>query len=132
MEILSSRVLIRPSDPAASRRFYHDVLGLAIYREFGDPASPSTVFFLGNGLLEISGTSEDIDPRGVSLWMQVRNLAAEQKRLTEAGASILRAPKQEFWGLIEMWIADPDGIKIVLVEIPDDHPLRRDQRNLTT
>ncbi|PRZ42870.1 putative enzyme related to lactoylglutathione lyase [Antricoccus suffuscus] len=132
MEILSSRVLIRPSDPAASRRFYRDVLGLAIYREFGDPASPSMVFFLGNGLLEVSGTKEDIDPRGVSLWLQVRDVAAEQQRLTDAGVQILRAPKQEFWGLIEMWIADPDGIKIVIVQIPDDHPLRRDQRNLTS
>jgi hypothetical protein len=30
--------------------------------------------------------------------------------------------------LIEMWIEDPDGIRIVLVEVPADHPLRRDQR----
>jgi hypothetical protein len=27
-----------------------------------------------------------------------------------------------------MWIEDPDGVRIVLVEVPDDHPLRRDQR----
>jgi hypothetical protein len=27
-----------------------------------------------------------------------------------------------------MWIADPDGTRIVLVEIPADHPLRRDPR----
>jgi len=31
-------------------------------------------------------------------------------------------------GLIEMWIADPDGVRIVLVQVPDDHLLRRDQR----
>jgi hypothetical protein len=30
--------------------------------------------------------------------------------------------------LIEMWIEDPDGIPVVLVEVPPDHPLRRDQR----
>jgi hypothetical protein len=29
---------------------------------------------------------------------------------------------------VEMWIADPDGVPIVLVEVPEDHPLRRDQR----
>jgi hypothetical protein len=33
---------------------------------------------------------------------------------------------------MEMWIADPDGVRIVLVEVPDDHPLRRDQRDLAT
>jgi hypothetical protein len=25
-----------------------------------------------------------------------------------------------------MWIEDPDGVRIVLVEITADHPLRRD------
>jgi hypothetical protein len=28
-----------------------------------------------------------------------------------------------------MWIQDPDGIQIVLVEVPADHPLRRDRRH---
>jgi hypothetical protein len=26
------------------------------------------------------------------------------------------------------WIEDPDGVRIVLVEVPADHPLRRDLR----
>jgi hypothetical protein len=34
----------------------------------------------------------------------------------------------EPWGLTEMWIEDPDGVPIVLVEVPADHPLRRDPR----
>ena len=46
MEPLSSRILLRPSDPAKSQAFYRDVLGLAVYREFGDPESPGIVFFL--------------------------------------------------------------------------------------
>lgn len=29
-----------------------------------------------------------------------------------------------------MWIADPDGVHIVLVEVPEDHPLRRDSRGV--
>jgi hypothetical protein len=33
--------------------------------------------------------------------------------------------------LIEMWVEDPDGIQIVLVEVPADHPLRRDLRALS-
>jgi hypothetical protein len=28
-----------------------------------------------------------------------------------------------------MWIEDPDGIRIVLVEVPADHLLRRDPRS---
>jgi hypothetical protein len=27
-----------------------------------------------------------------------------------------------------MWVEDPDGVPIVLVEVPADHPLRRDHR----
>jgi hypothetical protein len=30
-----------------------------------------------------------------------------------------------------MWIEDPDGVRIVLVEVPADHPLRSDQRSPT-
>jgi hypothetical protein len=33
MEVLNSRVLLRPTDPERSRAFYRDTLGLAIYRE---------------------------------------------------------------------------------------------------
>ena len=51
MEVLSSRILLRPADPGRSRRFYRDVLGLAVYREFGPAADPGTVLFLGQGYL---------------------------------------------------------------------------------
>jgi predicted enzyme related to lactoylglutathione lyase len=127
MEVLSSRILLRPSDPARSRAFYGDVLGLAVYREFGPPESPGVVFFLGNGLLEVSGQS-DQPPVGLALWLQVRNVAGEHDRLAAAGVPIIRPPRQEPWGLVEMWIEDPDGVRIALVEVPADHPLRRDQR----
>jgi catechol 2,3-dioxygenase-like lactoylglutathione lyase family enzyme len=72
MEVLSSRILLRPSDSGRSQTFYRDVLGLAVYREFGPPERPGVVFFLGNGLLEVSGTSEE-PPVGLALWLQVRN-----------------------------------------------------------
>ena len=40
MDVLSSRTLLRPSEPSRSHRFYRDTLGLAIYREFGSPDAP--------------------------------------------------------------------------------------------
>ncbi len=127
MEVLSSRVLLRPADPARSRRFYGETLGLAVAREFGSPDHPGVVYFLGSGLLEVSGQSDD-PPRGLSLWLQVRNIAHEYERLTAAAVPVRRRPQQEPWGLVEMWIEDPDGVPIVLVEVPADHALRRDQR----
>ena len=127
MDVLSSRVLLRPVDPARSQAFYRDVLGLAVYREFGPPEYPGVVFFLGNGLLEVSGLGDE-PPRGMALWVQVRDAAAEVERLRAAGTTVLRDPHTEPWGLVEAWIADPEGVRIVLVEVPADHPLRRDQR----
>jgi predicted enzyme related to lactoylglutathione lyase len=127
MEVLSSRILLRPSDLARSQAFYGDVLGLAVYREFGPPERPGVVFFLGSGLLEVSGQSEE-PPVGLALWVQVRNVSAEHERLATAGVTVTRPPRREPWGLVEMWIEDPDGLRIALVEVPDDHPLRRDTR----
>ena len=128
MDILSSRILLRPSDLDRSRRFYRDILGLAIYREFGRPDDPGLVFFLGPGLLEVSGHAAGPPGRSVMIWIQVRDIRAEHARLAAAAVRIIRAPATEPWGLIEMWIEDPDGIRIVLVEVPADHPLRRDPR----
>jgi catechol 2,3-dioxygenase-like lactoylglutathione lyase family enzyme len=129
VDVLSSRILLRPADLGRSRSFYRDVLGLAIYREFGDPADPDVVFFLGTGLLEVSGRSAGPPTRSVMIWLQVRDVHAEHERLAAAGVRIVRVPVIEPWGLVEMWIEDPDGVAIVLVEVPADHPLRHDQRS---
>ena len=128
MEVLSSRILIRPSDLDRSHRFYRDVLGLAVHREFGPPEHRGLVFFLGQGLLEVSGDAGGAHPGQMQIWLQVRDVHAEHDRLVAAGVTVTREPRQEPWGLIETWIEDPDGVRIVLVEIPADHPLRRDQR----
>jgi catechol 2,3-dioxygenase-like lactoylglutathione lyase family enzyme len=127
VEVLSSRVLLRPTDPDRSRAFYRDVVGLAVYREFGPPEHPGVVFFLGNGLLELSGQAEE-PPRGLVLWLQVRDLATEHDRLSGLGVPVVREPRLEPWGLREMTVEDPDGVRLILVEVPPDHPLRRDPR----
>jgi catechol 2,3-dioxygenase-like lactoylglutathione lyase family enzyme len=128
MEVLSSRILLRPVDLDRSRRFYRDALGLAVYREFGPAANPSVVFFLGQGLLEVSGHGLGPSEGPVMIWLQVRDVHAEHRRLAAAGVRVLREPADEPWGLTEMWIEDPDGVRIVLVEVPAGHPLRRDPR----
>jgi catechol 2,3-dioxygenase-like lactoylglutathione lyase family enzyme len=128
VDVLSSRILVRPQDLDRSRRFYRDVLGLAIYREFGPPEDPGVVFFLGPGLLEVSGHSAGPAGPSVMIWIQVRDVRAEHARLASAGVPVVREPAAELWGLTEMWIEDPDGIRIILVEVPADHPLRRDPR----
>ncbi|MGH3449956.1 MAG: VOC family protein [Haloechinothrix sp.] len=124
MEVLSSRVLLKPTDWERSRAFYAETLGLAIYREFPG----GTVFFLGHGFLEVVGRGRDGPGPDIALWLQVRDLPAVVSDLVEKGVPIDREPRREPWGLCEAWISDPDDTRIVLVEIPADHPLRVDTR----
>lgn len=125
MEVLSSRVLLRTSDPERSQQFYGETLGLAIFREFGSGASRGVVYFTGGGFLEVSGRSSAPPSPDVRLWLQVRDVDAAHDDLVAAGVDIIRPPVTEPWGLREMWIADPDGMRIGIIEVPDTHPLRR-------
>ncbi|GGW12028.1 glyoxalase [Streptomyces capoamus] len=124
VHVLSSRTLLQPTDPERSRAFYGEQLGLPVYREFGTGPARGTVYFLGGGFLEVSGRTDTPPSPAVRLWLQVADVTAAHEELRAKGVEILRPPQQEPWGLIEMWISDPDGTRIVLVEIPADHPLR--------
>lgn len=112
VNVVSSRVLVHPTDLERSRAFYRDVLGLAIYREFNTGgATYGTVFFLGGGFLELSGRSEvPPAPQPVQLWLQVPDVEQARQELAGRGAVIAREPVREPWGLVEMWLEDPDSI----------------------
>ncbi|MGW2781321.1 VOC family protein [Streptomyces populi] len=124
VHVLSSRTLLRPADPQRSRFFYGEQLGLAVHREFGTGPERGTVYFLGGGFLEVAGRSETPPSPALKLWLQVADMAVTREELAAAGVEVVREPVREPWGLIEMWIADPDGTEIVIVEVPADHPLR--------
>jgi len=123
MEVLSSRVLLSPADFARSRRWYGEVLGLRVYREFGAGGEVTgVVFFLGGGYLELSAAG---GPAPITLWLQVPDLDAEHERLVATNeVTIVTAPATMPWGLREMLIEDPDGVHLVLVEVPEGHPIR--------
>lgn len=127
MEILSSRILLRPSDYQATLTFYRDTLGLAIAREYGS----GTVFFAGQSLIEIAGHGGSDIASGAfpgALWLQVRDVYATQAELESRGVPIARTARQEPWGLHEMHVEAPDSVTLIFVQIPADHPLRRDRR----
>ena len=126
MEILSSRVILRPANYQRTLAFYRDQLGLAVAREY--PAG--TVFYAGQSLIEVAGHGAPAESPSFSgaIWLQVRDVRSAQEELAAAGVEIVRAATLEPWGLHEMWVADPDGVPIVVVQVPDAHPLRRDTR----
>jgi predicted enzyme related to lactoylglutathione lyase len=125
MEVLSSRVLVRPTDFERSFRFYAETLGLHIYREWSSGSARGVVFFLGGGFLELSGSSPTGASESVGLWLQARDVDGVGEELEEAGVDIIEPPTDKPWGLREMQAQDPDGLRIVIVEVPETHPLRR-------
>jgi hypothetical protein len=72
MEILASRMLIRPVDYQSSLRFYRDQLDLAIARDYG----AGTVFYAGQSLIELAGHGEP--SAGGTMWLQVRDVYATE------------------------------------------------------
>src|SRR6476469_7707615 len=73
MDILGSRVILRPADYQATLAFYRDGLGLAIAREYPG----GTVFFAGQSLIEVAahgGSGKSTTFEG-ALWLQVRDIS---------------------------------------------------------
>ena len=126
MDILSSRIILRPTDYARTLAFYRDGLGLAIAREYPG----GTVLFAGQSLIEVAahGGSGRAGAFDGAIWLQVRDVDDAAAELARNGIVVGRPPMLEPWGLREMWVRDPDGVAIVLVQIPAEHPIRRDPR----
>ena len=112
MEVLSSRILLSPRDLERSLRFYEQTLGLGVYREWGQGGGRAAVFFLGGGLLEVSGSSAEPESGAVRLFLQVRDLRATRERLAAQGVPIEQEPAVRPWGLVEMVARDPDGLAL--------------------
>lgn len=129
MEIVSSRSLLRPRDRSRTLDFYERVLELPIYREFGSHAARGVVFFLGGGFLEVSGEADEPSSDATQLWLQVRDLDAAHQHLVAHEVVVEEGPVTKPWGLYEMRVRDPDGRLLVFVEVPEEHPLRRDSRS---
>ena len=125
MDVLASRILLHPGDLRRSLRFYGETLGLAVFREWGSGSDRGAVFFLGAGLLEVSGASSEPPSGAVRLLLQVRDVRQAWRRLAAADVVIEEEPERKPWGLIEMVARDPDGLAIVIVEVPPQHPQRR-------
>jgi catechol 2,3-dioxygenase-like lactoylglutathione lyase family enzyme len=125
VDVLASRILLHPRDVERSLHFYGETLGLAVFREWGRGSDRGIVFFLGAGLLEVSGSAREPPSDSVRLLLQVRDVQREWRELVAAGVVIEDEPKRKPWGLIEMVARDPDGLAIVIVQVPPDHPQRR-------
>ena len=123
MEVLSSRVICHTEGLAGLRGLYEETLGLRIYREYGHGGRVSgVVYFLGGGFLEVAEASRASPP--LTPWLQVPDVSAEASRLEALGVEVIQGALPMPWGLVELWLRDPQGNELRLVEVPVDHPLR--------
>lgn len=119
------RTILRCRDLGVARRFWEGTLGLTVAREYGVAGEVTgVVLFAGGGFVELT-TGADATPTSAIVWLQVADVLAEEARLVAAGVTLDRPAERMPWGLVECWLSDPDGVRIVLVETPPDHPLRR-------
>ena len=125
MHVLQSRVLLQPESLDASVEFYERRLGLVRYREWGSRPHRGVVYFLGGGYLELSESGNGVRVSGLRLWLQVDDAGAARDELSAKGVVIAAEPERKPWGLIEFSVRDPDGLELVIIETPIDHPLRR-------
>jgi len=121
VDILSSRVIIHPVDLDRSRAFYEGVLELSIYRQWG----VGVAYFIGGGHLELSGGSARGLHGASTLWLQVPSLEGIEAQLRQQGVAIVKPAATMPWGLVELWIHDPDGNELRLIEVPESHPIRQ-------
>lgn len=129
MHVLAARVLLRPTDMDAAVDFYEHRVGLVRFREWGDAPHRGIVYFLGGAYLELTETPPDQPrpprPTGMRLWLQVDDVAEACAELAARGVDVAEPPERKPWGLIEAIVHDPDGLPLVIIETPLDHPLRR-------
>ena len=107
------------SDMERSRRFYRDVLGATVYREYGGTSCVLT--FLGNWLLLVTGGEPtqgkptvrfappaDPDTVGHEITIRVPDCQGAYETLKSRGAEFLSPPVD--WGMeIRCFFRDPDG-----------------------
>lgn len=119
-------------DPASERigaiaAFLRQVVGLRIFDEYGDgSAVVGVVYFLGGGFLELSIAHPSpgegvLDALAPGAGVKPGGDAPARPRRSPRGAGL----PQGLGGLIELPVADPDGHAVILVEVPEDHFLRR-------
>jgi len=124
VEVLGSRIMLNASDFSVSREFYETTIGLKIAREYGVGGRViGVVYFLGGGFLQLAQGDGPFTP-GLMMWWQVADVRAEEKRLRALDVTIVKPAERMPWGLDELWIHDPDGVEIRIIEVPPEHPLR--------
>jgi len=103
---------IRVRDLEAARRWYIDLLGMAL--EFEVPGRRTVALQDDAGLtLFLDETADEVAPDAVSLTFQVDDVEATYRRLSAHGVAFEAPPGKRFWGY-GAELRDPDGRLVML------------------
>lgn len=56
--------------------------------------------------------------------MQVRDVDALRRELEDSGVDIVEPPADKPWGLRETQVQDHDRVKLIIVQMPKEHPFQ--------
>ncbi|MFH5836263.1 VOC family protein [Proteiniclasticum sp. C24MP] len=122
MKFCWSTLKVKNLDESLS--FYEEVLGLRVKRRF--QAGPETqIAFLGEGetqieLIEVKGKNTTLVGPDISWGFQVDSLEKIMELLEKKGIEILEGPYSPNPTTSFLYILDPNGMKIQLVEMKNE------------
>ena len=100
-----SHVVLPVADPSKSRDWYVNNLGFELEFEREDVAAVKDTAGLTIFLQKSAGNSGG---ERITLTIQVENVDAKYKELSDNGVEFASAPKRQFWGY-GAEVLDPDG-----------------------
>ena len=103
---------IAARDPDAIRSFYAELFNW----EIGDGPIMRIVPGVGGPEPGPGGHIRQSDKSGVSLYVQVRDLAGSLRRAVELGGAVITEPFDVPGGPTLVFIADPEGTGVALVQ----------------
>jgi len=114
-EMTNTMYVIAVQDLEKSAQFYRDVLGFTV-REIGDPGWR---LFQKDACRIMAGSCPDALPAGelgdhsYFAYIEVEGIDDYYRQLQAAGASILKKPRDEAWGMREFAVRTIDGHRIM-------------------
>ena len=94
-------------DVVGTAEFYRDVLGFTW--DFGDETY--AVVWRDNSAVHF--VKDDTRPRGIHLFQWVKDVDAYYKEIVGRGATVVREPANQPYGLREFGVSDINGVGIV-------------------
>jgi predicted enzyme related to lactoylglutathione lyase len=101
-------------DPAVSRAFYEDVIGMELSMDLGWIATFSSP---SNETAQVTVMSSDATaPVNPEVSIEVEDVDAVHARAADAGYEIVYPPTDEPWGARRFFVRDPNGAVINVMQ----------------